>query len=239
MRRMPGRVRGHSKPANRQMPQAAARQGWARPPKGRSALLCLSVLAVCGAVAWGSSPARPADRVAAGLVPRRYGPGGRWLRPPGWPKVRPTVGSCGRGGKNLRRCRHRRFPAVWLGPYPVTQRDEIRAGLRKRANLVRICGITYTGWLKKFRPPRQTFLDNLELRAAAAPVGFAEHHVIGVSFARQHGIMTAAQIAGPGNPVWFEHGECGLERLDPGQMGTIGSGACLEGAAATEQERSV
>ena len=49
-----------------------------------------------------------------------------------------------------RDCRGR---ALWIRPYPVTERDEIGAGLRQRPDLVQACGIADAGHFEQLRPP--------------------------------------------------------------------------------------
>jgi hypothetical protein len=84
-----------------------------------------------------------------------------------------------------------------MRPYPITERDKIGASLRQRCDLVEACGIADTGQFEQLRPPVQPFLDRVEGRTAAAPIGLAEHH-----------------IAGAGDAVGLERGKRGGQRLD-------------------------
>ena len=63
----------------------------------------------------------------------------------------------------------------------------------------------------------------IERRAAAAPVGLAEHDVVGTGFAREHGIMTAEKTAGAGDAVGFQDRKRGDKCLYSADMGAIGA----------------
>ena len=69
--------------------------------------------------------------------------------------------------------------------------------------------------------------------------GIPEHHIVGASFAREHGIMTAAQAAGAGDTVGLECWQCGSERFDSRDVGAVGAGATDHLGAAFEQERDI
>ena len=126
-----------------------------------------------------------------------------------------------------------------MRPYPITERDEIGAGLRERSDLVETCGIAHAWLLEYFGPPRNTFLDGVEWRAAAQAIGLAEHHVIGASLACEHGIMTAVQAAGAGDALGFERADRGGQRFDAGEMGAVGAGADRDLGMAVEEKRNI
>src|SRR5579863_562983 len=128
------------------------------------------------------------------------------------------------GGCDVLRC------AVRLHPYPLTQGDEIGAGLHKRADFVQACRIADARHFEQLRPPRQALQDFVERGAAARAPSLtlprtrgremtrtlprlrgregwgwlAEHRVVGASLGREHGIMTAAQAAGAGDAFGLE-----------------------------------
>jgi hypothetical protein len=100
-----------------------------------------------------------------------------------------------------RRRGHRSGCSVRVRPYPITKGDEVGAGARQRPDLVRLRCIADAGNLDEIRPPHYPLFDGLERWPMAAPVGIPEHHVVGAGFAREHGIMTAAQTARAGDAI--------------------------------------
>src|SRR5579862_3062808 len=108
-------------------------------------------------------------------------------------------------------CPYRSFCSAWFLPYPLTERDEVGSCLGQRANLVCHAGVADTGQLEKFCPPLHALHDGRELRAfglVTPAVGFPEHHVVGISLCREHGIMTAAQTPNTGDTIRLKTAEC-------------------------------
>ncbi len=77
------------------------------------------------------------------------------------------------------------------------------------------------------------------LPCIAPPIGFPEHHVIGVSLACEHGIMTAAQAPYAGDAVGLERGKRALQGLYSGKMRAVGPGAPHDVGASVKQQRDV
>ncbi len=130
-----------------------------------------------------------------------------------------------------------------MRPYPVTKRDKVGAGSRQRLDFVETGGIADAGDFDELRPPCQPLHNFLERRAPAAAIvdaaGFAERHIVGASLAREHGIITAAQAAGAGDPIGLQHGKrCG-ESIDPLQMRAVGAGARHNPGMAIDQRRDI
>jgi hypothetical protein len=70
-------------------------------------------------------------------------------------------------------------------------------------------------------------------------IGFAEHDVIGISFAREHGIMTAVQTAGADDAARLERGERRAQGLDSGEMCAVGAHPRHDFGAAVDKKRNV
>jgi hypothetical protein len=123
--------------------------------------------------------------------------------------------------------RNRYGGALWVRPYPFTEGDEIGSRARQRRDFVGMTGVTDTGYFQEIRPPQQMLFYFIERRAAAAPVGFAEHDIVGTGFAREHGIMTAEQAAGASDAVRFQERKRRDKSLYSADMGAVG--ACARG----------
>ena len=137
-----------------------------------------------------------------------------------------------RGGNSLGRALRRR-------PYPVTKRDKIGTGAHQRPHVILAGGVSDAWNFEQIRPPGQAFLQVFEARPAAVAVGFAEHDVIGSSLAGEHGIMTAAQAAGTGNPLRLEQRERRGEPVNAAQMRPVGAGARHDFGTVVEDKRDV
>jgi hypothetical protein len=70
-------------------------------------------------------------------------------------------------------------------------------------------------------------------------IGFAEHDVVGTSFAGEHGIMTIMQPAGAGDAVGLERAKRVGKRRHAGEMSAIGAGARHDLSMAVEEKRGV
>ena len=69
--------------------------------------------------------------------------------------------------------------------------------------------------------------------------GFAEQHIVGASFGREHGIMTAEQTPGAGDALGFQRSDRGGQRRDAGEMGAVGAGAGHKLGMAVDEERHI